>query len=288
MVSKKTPSNSQIGIQLLILDVERALSVSELGELARGVIIASLLISMIAALFLFSFKRIAGGETQAQKSTQLIRVVANASLITGILAVFIGLFATYLNQSTLKGSQFVGIFATGLGLWLIFILLFQFLAILLINKPRKSAATVGVKNPLTVSLLLVLTASLLLPLELPRPSRNVEAVGKTTSGVTVTVVMSPGAAGSNTMKLGLTGADFEVAKVFSYVIDGKAQISLTTGESDSDNQPIKLKMNEEGSLVAEEVIAKFSGKSKIRFKWSKSENPLTMPINLQENPGYNP
>lgn|GEM_PF-2062857 len=270
------------------LDVERALSVSELGGLTRGVIIASLLISLIAALFLYSFKRNSGVETQAQKSTQLIRVVANGSLITGILAVFIGLFATYLNQSTLKGSPIIGVFGTGFGLWLIFTLLFQFLAILLINKPRQSATTVGVKNPLTLSLLLVLITSLLLPLELPKPSRNVEAVGKTNSGVAVTVVMSPGAAGLNTLKLGLTGSDVEVARVFSYVIDGKAQISLTTGESNSDTQPIKLKINEEGSLVAEEVIAKFSGKSKIRFKWSKSENSLTMPINLQENPGYNP
>jgi hypothetical protein len=100
--------------------------------------------------------------------------------------------------------------------------------------------------------------------------------------------MSPGAAGLNTLKLGLTGSDVEVARVFSYVIDGKAQISLTTGQSNPETQPIKLKINEEGSLVAEEVTAKFSGKSKIRFKWSKNENPLTMPINLQENPGYNP
>lgn len=272
----------------MILDIERALSASQLGGLSRGIILASLIIALIAALLLFSVNSNSALENKAPKSTQLIRVVANASLITGILAVFIGLFATYLNQSTLKASSIVGVFGTGFGLWLIFILLFQLLVILLINKPRHSAATIGVKNPLTVSLLLVLITSLLLPLELPRPSRNVEAVGKTSSGVTVTVVMSPGAAGSNTLKLGLTGSDVEVARVFSYVIDGKAQISLTTGESNSDTQPIKLKMNEEGSLVAEEVLAKFSGKSKIRFKWSKSENPLTMLINLQENPGYNP
>jgi len=127
----------------LILDVERALSLAELGGLTRGVVIASLLISLIAALFLYSFKSNSGVGTQAQKSTQLIRVVANGSLITGILAVFVGLFATYLNQSTLKGSPIVGIFGTGFGLWLIFTLLLQLLAILIINKPRKSAANVG-------------------------------------------------------------------------------------------------------------------------------------------------
>jgi hypothetical protein len=270
----------------LMLNVERAISASELGALARGVILASLLVSLLAVSLLISLNRKAESDYRSQKLAQLIRVIANSSFITGILAVFIGFSATYVNQSTLSGSSLFESNLNVFGVWLLLIFTFLTLMILVINKPSLPTAAREFKNLLKLSLLFALISAFFLPLELPRPARSVEATAETKNAVTVTAVLSPGAAGPNDLKVGLTGPDAEVARILSFVVDGQAQMWIITGEEKTLSEPIQLKINDEGSLVAEGVIAQSAGKSKIRIKLSKRTDPLNMNITLQENPGY--
>ena len=281
-------TKTEIGIRTLVLNVERAISASELGGLARGIILASLLVSFLAVTLLISLNRRSETDSRSQKLTQLIRVVANSSFITGILAVFIGFSATYINRSTLKGSSFIDSYSNRFGLWLLLTFAFLIFMILIINKPQLPKSTLNFRRPLKFSLLFALIATLFLPLELPRPARSVEATAETKSAVTVTAVLTPGAAGMNTLKVGLTGPDAEVARILSYVVDGEAQMWIITGEEKTLSKPVQLKISEEGSLVAEGVIAQSSGKSKIRIKLSKRVEPIIMDVTLQKNPGYKP
>jgi hypothetical protein len=213
-------------------------------------------------------------------------VVANSSFITGIIAVFIGFSATYINQSTLKGSSFIDSYFNSFGLWLLLTFAFLILMILVINQPSLPASAQNFKNSLKFSLLFALIATLFLPLELPKPARSIEATAETKTAVTVTAVLSPGAAGLNDLKVGLTGPDAEVARILSFVVDGDAQIWIISGEEKTLSEPLQLRINEEGSLVADGVIAQNSGKSKIRIKLSKKVETLNMDVTLQENPGY--
>ena len=272
----------------MVLNVERAIAAYELGGLARGVILASLMISFIAVTLLISLSHRSESGYRGQKLAQLIRVVANSSLITGILAVFIGFSATYLNQSTLKGFSFIDSYLNGFGLWLLFSFAFLILMILIINKPSLPTSAKKVKNSIKFLLLFALVAALFLPLELQSPARSIEATTETKSAVTVTAVLSPGAAGLNDLKVGLTGTDAEVARILSFVVDGEAQMWIISGEEKTLSKPIQLKINEQGSLVAEGVIAKSAGESKIRIKLSKKVETLNMDVILQENPGYKP
>ena len=270
------------------LNVEQAISSSELGGLARGVILSSLLISFFAVTFLISLNRRSETELRNKKISQLIRVVANASFITGLMAVFIGFSATYINQRTLEGSSFIDIYLDGFGLWLLFIFVFLILMILVVNQPSLPTSAQSFKSSLKFSLLFVLIATLFLPLELPKPARSIEATTETKSAVVVTAVLSPGAAGLNDLKVGLNGPDAEVARILSFVVDGDAQMWMITGEEKTLSERIQLKINEDGSLVAEGVIAKSSGESKIRIKLSQKVEVLKMDVTLQENPGYKP
>ena len=144
----------------MTLNVERAISASELGALARGVILASLLVSLLAVSLLISLNRKAESDYRSQKLAQLIRVIANSSFVTGVLAVFIGFSATYVNQSTFNGSSLIESYFNVFGVWLLLIFTFLTLMILVINKPSLPKAAQNFKSLLKLSLLFALISAL--------------------------------------------------------------------------------------------------------------------------------
>jgi len=270
----------------MFFDVEGAIFASELAGMARGLIISSLFLYLVSAFVLMKAKSRSLVPTEPGHVSAYLPIVALATGITGILGSIIGIFATIINQNILNGSGVFGVFVTNFGL-LSLCSFTLFAIILILFKTKKFAsANVSIKMVANVLASVLFISTILISVELPRPLRNVEGVINTATSVTVTALLSPGATGSNTLRVGLTGPDEEVKRILDFVKTGEAKAELISLEQDANSKPISLSINQEGSLEANGVTVGFSGRSRIQIQLYGNQKPVGIDVTLQKNPGY--
>lgn len=271
------------------LDVEGAISASASGGLGRGLVVASLLVILVASIRqLIKSLRRDRSLAQASKANQPVLnagvVLASASVV-GLVGSLVGLFATFTNQSILVGNGIASFFSTGLGLAS---LVGAFVFIVVIALRNKISSGSGK----TLSLLgVVVSASLISGLviagDLPRPASSANAKTTLNDSVSATAVVVPGAAGPNSVRVGLSGPDEEIDVIREAVEAGLATATLVSLELDAKSEPVKLTLDDQGALFVEEIIAEAPGRWRVQIDLGDNGDLLMLDVTLVANPGYN-
>ena len=270
------------------LDVDGAISASASGGLGRGLVLASLLVILVASI------RQLGKSLRKNRATSDSRissfpvidsgvVLASASVV-GLVGSLVGLVATFTNQSILVGNGIASFFSTGLGVASLVGASVFIVVIALRNKisfgSGKALSLLGV----VVSASLI--AGLVLAGDLPRPASS--ANGKTTlnDSVSATAVVVPGAAGPNSVRVGLSGPDEEIEVIREAVEAGLATATLVSLELDIKSEPVTLTLDDQGALFVEEIVAEAPGRWRVQIDLGDNGDLLMLDVTLVANPGY--
>jgi len=271
------------------LDVEGAISASASGGLGRGLVLASLVVILVASIRQLSKSSrrsspLAAGSKANQPVLDSGVVLASASVV-GLVGSTVGLFATFTNQSILVGNGIVAFFSNGLGLTS---LISSAVFIVLIAVRRKISSGSG----RALSLLgVVVSASLITGLvvagDLPRPASSANAKTTLNDSVSATAVVVPGAAGPNSVRVGLSGPDEEIDTIREAVEAGLATATLVSLELDAKSEPVTLTLDDQGALFVEEIVAEAPGRWRVQIDLGDNGDLLMLDVTLVANPGYN-
>lgn len=270
------------------LDVEGAISASASGGLGRGLVLASLVVILVASIRQLG-KSLRRNSAKSGPQTDLIPVLdagvvlASASVV-GLVGSTVGLFATFTNQSILVGNGIVAFFSNGLG---ITSLISAAVFIVLIAVRRKISSGSG----MALSLLgVVVSASLITGLgvagDLPRPASSANAKTTLNDSVSATAVVVPGAAGPNSVRVGLSGPDEEIEVIREAVEAGLATATLVSLELDAKSEPVMLTLDDQGALFVEEIVAEAPGRWRVQIDLGDNGDLLMLDVTLVANPGY--
>lgn len=272
------------------LDVEGAISASAAGGLARGLVIAAL-----AVIFVLGVRKIISSlgksksSNSASQSANSMRpgsvVLASASAV-GIVGSLIGLVSASTNRSILTGDGLAESVTSGLGLWSgLSLVVFTLALILSVNQKISSRAnTISLLTGIALATTLVIGMSI--SGDLPRPASYAQALGTLNDSVTATAVVTPGASGPNSLRVGLSGPDEEVEAIRQLVAGGLVSVTLVSLELDTRSEPVTLTLDDRGGLYAEELVANGSGRWRIQIDLGEEVDLLILDVTLAPNPGY--
>ncbi len=271
------------------LDVEGAISASATGGLGRGLVLASLSVILVASIRQLSkssrrSRPLAAGSQANQPVSDSGVVLASASVV-GLAGSIIGLFATFTNQSILVGNGIVAFFSNGLGLTCLISA-----AVFIVVITVRSKISSGSGRALSL-LGVVVSASLITGLvvagDLPRPASSANAKATLNDSVSATLVVVPGAAGPNSVRVRLSGPDEEIDIVREAVEAGLATATLVSLELDAKSDPVKLTLDDQGAIFVQEIVAEAPGRWRVQIDLGDNGDLLMLDVTLVANPGYN-
>lgn len=271
------------------LDVQGAISSSAAGGLARGLILAGLLVIFIVGIYsIVSRWRKGPGASRSSQPKHLsalpLNVVLASASMVGVIGSLVGALATWTNKSILVGGDAVTFFTQGLGAWSLASLVFFATVIVLsigVKKPRIAESALAVS---TVVLASSLMAGLMLSEELTRPAGWVSTKGTFNVSVTATALVTPGAQGPNSITVDLSGPDSEVEPVRQQVRAGLATATLVSLEQDIKSTPVKVSLGDQGGLLVDEIVADAPGRWRLQIDLGDGEDLLMLDVTLAPNP----
>jgi hypothetical protein len=271
------------------LDVEGAISASASGGLGRGLVLASLLVVLVASVRQLSksLRRSHATSGSRSSSAEVLDagvVVASASAV-GLVGSVVGLVATFTNQSILVGNGIASFFTTGLGLASL-VGAAVFIVVIILRK-KISSAPGKVLSLLGVVVCASLMSGLVVSGDLPRPASSANAKTTLNDSVSATAVVVPGAAGTNSVRVGLSGPDEEIKVIREAVEAGLATATLVSLELDAKSEPVTLTLDDQGALFVEEIVAEAPGRWRVQIDLGDNGDLLMLDVTLVANPGYN-
>lgn len=273
------------------LNVEAAISAAAAGGLARGLMLAALAVVFVAAVRVLASKVLTRKSTssllaEAQTGLPAPVVLISASAV-GLIGSVIGFVSAWTNRSILIGDSFVGVISSGLGLWSTLALILFGLVIAvasLLSSTKKSnpvLSLIGFGSSLALAFGLVLSG------DLPRPPSSANALATYSDTVTATAVLTPGAVGPNSLRVGLSGPDEEVELIRQVVSSGNASVTLVSLELDTRTEPKALTLDDQGALFAEDLVAEGPGRWRIQVDLGADTDLLILDVTLSPNPAHN-
>lgn len=269
-----------------VLDVDSAVSAAELSELGRGLILAGLVIVLVALLIPLhqGFRR----HTTAPAAGVMAQRVPWASFqLAGVsvaaLGGTLGLVGSAANGVILRGgilppSGFAGLAA---------IVLIAAIVVAVFGRswlPTQASSPGAQVSGAALTVALVI--GIVLVPDLPRPARSAEAHGTVTSTIQAVVSVIPGAAGDNTLRVGLSGSDEELAQLTDAVKTSGARVTLTSLDTGEGFSPIPLSFDDRGRLVADGVVIANAGRWRVSIDFGQPDSAVSLDVTIQENPGY--
>jgi hypothetical protein len=122
--------------------------------------------------------------------------------------------------------------------------------------------------------------------ELQHPRRSVEALVSVNDDVQGTIVVTPGAAGPNYMRMGLTGPDKNVEALRQSVATGNATVTLRSLTDAEISEPVVVQLDENGGLFATNIIAETDGRWRVQIDLADGMSFVVTDMTLQPNPLY--
>ena len=280
-----------LGVFTSTLDVEGAIAASASGGLARGLILAGLLVvlvvslrSLVSSLSKRSRSAISSGRIK-QSALPMNVVLASASAV-GVIGSVVGIFATWNNKTILTGGNPVEFFLNGLGAWSLLSLGFFFVVIIVSIRAKKLAGPNFVSAFSSVVLAFSLVIGLFLSGDLTRPAGWADSKVTFNDSVSATSVMTPGAEGTNTISIGLSGPDSEIEPIREQVQAGLATAQLVSLELDLKSEPVPVSLDDQGGLVVSEIVADAPGRWRIQIDLGDGGALLSLDVTLSPNPGH--
>lgn len=260
------------------LDVDGAISSAAAAGLARGLVQAAavlLIIGVIGAALVRP--RVAAGPG-------LVRRVPWRGVLTGasiVLAIggLIGIWASTRNSSIVSGEGFGEAARGGIATWSIAAIVLAATALAVSLRGRVLMG--GTCIAAVVVLLGVSMTS-----ELPRPEKQVQTTAEVSGTVQATIVVTPGAAGANDVRLGLSGPDKDVEQLRAAAADGDATVSFRSLALGVTTPGSPLSLDDEGALVASDVVLDGDGRWRAQFEVAGLDAPIVADITMQPNPGH--
>jgi hypothetical protein len=269
-----------------VLDVDAAISAAELSELGRGLILAGMVIVLVALLALMSQKIGRLGNSLGTDPRDP-RVPWTSVFLAGVAVAALGgaagLAGSVTNDVILRGGilPLSGVASVAAIAVIAGILVAVFRRALL-----QSAASSPVFQVGGAVMSLALVIGVVLVPELPRPARSAEAHGTVTSTVQAVVSVIPGAAGSNTLRVGLSGSDEELQQLSDAVEISGASVTLTSLDTGEGFDPVSLSFDDRGRLVADGVEIANAGRWRVSLDLGQPDSVVSLDVTIQANPGY--
>lgn len=211
--------------------------------------------------------------------------VLASSAAVGLAGSVVGLVSSWTNQSILIGDSFVGAVSSGLGLWSLLSMVFFGIVISIVVWGRLPKIR-GLGSLTGMVAATSLIAALVVAGELSRPPSSAQALGTLNDSVTATAVVTPGAAGPNSLRVGLSGPDEEVGPVKEAVRAGRATAVLVSLELDMRSEPVPLAVDELGALYASEIVADAPGRWRVQIDLGDDGGLLILDVTLSPNPRH--
>jgi hypothetical protein len=265
------------------LDVDGAIQAAALGNLASGLVLASMLL-LLVSLFALAVRSSARFKGTAASNTPMVvpwASVTQGAAVIAILGGILGVVATVANGSIVSESGAEALI-TPFGLWPLLTILLGVMAVWFARSAHQRR-TVGSISAVAVvaTLVLVGTAS---AERLPRPDRFAQATASLTDTVQGSVSLFPAAAGSNDILIGLTGPTDDVDVLKALVREGEATVTLTSLAGANSATPARLMLNQDGAVVAEDLFAASPGRWRIFFDFGDGSTSAVVDMTLQSNP----
>ncbi|WP_461188458.1 hypothetical protein [Arthrobacter sp. Z4-13] len=275
-----------------MLDADGAIVAATTAALARGLMLAASLIMLVALLAVVvrgvrlsrAVRR--GDSPAAAGSVPWEGVIVGAALV-GIVGGVVGLWATYAHASIMRGDGIAATLGNWFGVWSGVSVAVSIASIVLFVPLRRTNRRVPLAVSITASIAAaVLFAAVGAANELQQPQRRVEALVSVNPAVQGTVVVEPGAAGLNEVRIGLTGPDEDVDKLRRAISSGSATVTMRSLALGLRSQPATVQLDQQGGLVAREVIAEADGRWRVQLDLADGDGPVLADVTLQPNPGY--
>ena len=279
------------GVFTSTLDVEGAIAASASGGLARGLILAGLLVVLVVSLrFLVSSlpkrSKSAISSARIKQSALPMNVVLASASAVGAIGSVVGIFATWNNKIILTGGDPVTFFLNGLGAWSLLSLGFFVVVIVIAIRAKKQVGPSFVSAFSSVVLAFSLVIGLFLSGDLTRPAGWADSKVTFNDSVSATSVMTPGAEGTNTISIGLSGPDSEIEPIRAQVQAGLATAQLVSLELDLKSEAVPVSLDDQGGLVVSEIVADAPGRWRIQIDLGDGGALLSLDVTLSPNPGH--
>lgn len=271
------------------LDVEGAISASASGGLGRGLLLASLLVILVASIRQLG-KSLRKNSATSDSRTHSVPVLdagvvlASASVV-GLVGSLVGLFATFTNQSILVGNGVLSVVATGLGTASL-VSFAVFIAVIFL-RGKISSGSGKALSLLGIIVSTSLITGLVVAGDLPRPASSANAKTTLNDSISATAVVVPGAAGPNSVRVGLSGPDEDIDVIREAVEAGLATATLVSLELDAKSEPVTLTLDDQGALFVEQIVAEAPGRWRVQIDLGDNGDLLMLDVTLVANPGYN-
>lgn len=266
------------------LDVDGAIQASALGILASGLVLSAMLVMVLAfgVLMIRSLQLFGASRTPSALTHVPWPFVIIGASVTAIVGGILGSIAAISNANIVAGVT-VAVLVAGPGLWPLGAIIVGFVGIRLAGL-GESQPWARVGNPMVAVVAIVIAIGVVTADRLPRPDRFAEAQVTLSDSVQGAVVLSPAAAGSNDLIIGLTGPDDDVNEIRDVVQTGTAIVSLVSLAGDSESTLAELKVNQDGALTATGLRAADSGRWRIEIDFGDSNTSVDVDVTLQPNP----
>lgn len=274
--------------EVSVLDVDSAISAAELSELGRGLILAGLVIVLVAWLIpvFQKFGRRGNAPGADPKNSRLPWTsVFVAGLTVASLGGVVGLVGSVTNDVILRGGILP---PSGVAVVAAVVLIAGMVGTVFGLRGLENPASSPVLQVGSGALSLALVIGVVLVPDLPRPARSAEAHGTVTDTVQAVVSVIPGAAGTNTLRVGLSGSDEELQQLSDAVEISGASVTLTSLDTGQGFDPIPLSFDDRGRLVADGVVIANSGRWRVSLDLAQPDSVVSLDVTIQENPGYVP
>lgn len=275
-----------------MLDADGAIVAATTAALARGLMLAASLIILVALLAIIvkgvrlsrALRR--DDSAAAAGSVPWEGVIVGAALV-GIVGGSVGLWATYAHAFIMRGDGVAATLGSWFGVWSLVSVAVSIACIALFVPRGRTLRRVPLAVSITASVAAaVLFASVGAANELQHPQRRVEALVSVNPAVQGTVFVEPGAAGLNEVRIALTGPDEDVDKLRRAISSGRATVTMRSLALGLRSQPVTVQLDQQGSLIAREVIAEADGRWRVQFDLADGDGPVLADVTLQPNPGY--
>jgi len=272
-----------------VLDVDLAISVVELSQLGRGLIISGLLIVGVSALtrLLREWRpRIRNGPTTAGTVSRVpwpsVQWGGFAVAVVGAaLALVSGISSNEILRGSLLPPSALTVTAAG-------VIVFAGLLALWGKRHNSTPKTKRFTSLGAFVLALALATGVVLTPDLPRPARSAEAHASVTGSIQAVVSLIPGAEGGNTLRVGLSGDEAELAVLRDTLQNQGASATLTSLELGESLDTVILTIDERGRLVAQGVALPQPGRWRVSVNLGAPDAVATLDVTIQENPRYIP
>ncbi|MFP5451403.1 MAG: hypothetical protein ACLGG9_06580 [Thermoleophilia bacterium] len=269
------------------LDAEGAIRAAAGASLGRGLMLASAFGVLLAsaALVALILRGAYDGTPRGPWRVGLPFGAAGAGVIA-LIGGAVAAWAAQRNGSIVAGdSGIAAITGTAIGAWSIAAMALGVLAIVLAFIDRRRRAP-RVGWPVALVLAACVAGGSAVAADLPSPARQAEATVALDDTTQATVVLTPGAAGSNDIRIALSGPRELVGPLRDAVRTEGARAELRALASGETSAPVALDVDDEGNLVGGNLVATAPGRWRVSFTLPGRAEPVITDVTLQPNPAF--